>query len=941
MKNILLFTFIIFISIEFSYSDWKNNPEYKSKGIIANTAIVIFEKGIYDSLSASQIFNTSDIIIDEQVLKPFQSELFKQNNWSLISNDNDLNPIYKSEEKLLRTFIITYKSNIEPNKFCYYLKMKYPKIENAEPYCIQEIQKQYIPNDPKSSQQRVLFNSKVFEAWGVNQGNPKVIIGISDDGTNQNHEDLKKSLFLNVNDPIDGKDNDNDGYIDNYNGYNFYPENKLDGSSTLNSDDHGTLTAGIVGATFNNGIGMAGIAGKCSIFPIKISKTNSDKLLSGYSSILFAAQKGFSVVNCSWANVGNPNFSTFYQNVIDYAVAKNLVVVSVSGNILGNTILDRFRTRYPGGLIGALGVGEVNDEDILSTGSSIGAHCNILAQGINNVSLLNATSGYTNCGGGTSFSSPVVAGGMGLLRSQFPNLDVLQSIQHLRQSTDDISSLNLNFKSTIPGRLNLQKALETDPFSHPGFHRKEVQILDQNNNIKQYFSIGDEVKLVIKSKNVLGAATNVKFKLSLAWTDDTTNLASLLVDEVKYSKIDAYQNFDLGPFIIKINGYSMSKYVYRIDITADNNYTDFAFVDFNPIPDVVTFRNDAITYSAALGGTFGFNTNFTNRQGYGFSLNGFGDVLYEGGLVATNNDIKVLSANNGTPPVNNDFSYVEPYVTPNKSIKVIGKFDNSDSVLIEQKFFTPQGNNGYSKIEIKATNKSNIVFNNFSIGYKMDWDVGYEKGYTQNKALLFEEAIPLAYKGINSAANYVQYINDSLTFGTSITSKESGAIAQLANLNFNYNYTDEDIIKSLKSGLTFQDTVVSDISSVIGMRYPGELKQGESRICTICIAGGRNKTEYKTNLLNCLNSITNIKEEEEAKLNFSFSPNPAINTLNINTNLNNYSIEFINELGQVVFNANGINGNKDIDLQSISNGFYIIKLSAGNLYKFDKLMIVK
>jgi hypothetical protein len=935
MNKTLFRILIVLLNFGICSADWKEQSEYKGKGILANTAIVQFEKGIYDSISASQILNDPDVIIEEQILKAFQTELMNSGNRFFKLNNIDNNSILKTEEKLLRTFVISYKGNIDPNKFCFYLKKKYPKIENAEPYGLQEIQKQFIPNDPKTSQQRVLFNSKVFEAWGVNQGNPKIIIGISDDGTNQNHEDIKGSLFVNDKDPIDGIDNDKDGYIDNYNGYNFFPENQFDWSNTRNDDDHGTLTAGIIGATFDNGLGMAGIAGRCSIFPLKIAKTGKTSLGAGYTSLLFAAQKGFSVVNCSWANKGNPNYSTYYQNVLDYAVAKNLAVVSVSGNIEGNVNLDKYRTRYPGGLIGALGVGEVDEDDILTSNTSLGSHCNILAQGIGNVSLANTLTGNTNCSSGTSFASPVVAGALGIVRSQFPNLNALQAIQHIRQSIDDISSINFNNKNKMPGRLNLQKALEIDPFSHPGFHRKEVVILDMNNQIKQYYSIGDEVKLLIKSKNVLGSASNVKFKLSLAWAEDTS-AASILLDEVNFSKIEANQDFDLGHFLLKVNGIGTSKFVYRIDITADNNYRDLIFVDFNPIPEVLTFKNDAITFSAGIAGTFGFNTSFENRQGYGFSLNGFGDALYEGGLVATIDDKNVLSANNGFGNESNDFKYSEPYLAPVQSIKVIGKFDNSDSIEIQQKIYTPTGNNGFTKIEIKATNKSSKVFNNLSIGYKMDWDVGYEFGYTKNQAELFDESIPVKIKGINTAANYVKAVNDSITFGTAVTSYESGAIAQLANLNSNHDYSDTDIIKALNSGTTFQETAVTDISGIVGMRYPGELKQGESKVCFICIAGAKNKNEYKSNITNCLNSLTSI--DDVTKIDFSLNPNPVINSLKINSSLNNYSLDILNGLGQIVISQKELSGNQEIDLLNLINGFYIIKLYNDKVSKFEKFI---
>src|SRR5690606_13186136 len=123
-----------------------------------------------------------------------------------------------------------------------------------------------------------------------------------------------------------GIDDDNNGYIDDYNGYNLAAEDdSRPWGDTYNTQPHGVSVAGILGATVNNGIGIAGIANKCKIFPLKIAPFGSQSLWYGYESIIYAATNGFKVINCSW---GIDVYSDINQSVIDFAVSRDLAVVA-------------------------------------------------------------------------------------------------------------------------------------------------------------------------------------------------------------------------------------------------------------------------------------------------------------------------------------------------------------------------------------------------------------------------------------------------------------------------------------------------------------------------------------------------------------------------------------------------------------------------------------
>ena len=77
----------------------------------------------------------------------------------------------------------------------------------------------YVPNDPKVSIQYHLDLIDVFEAWDIQKGDTNIVIGITDTGIDSDHPEVDGRIKHNYADPIDGIDNDNDGYIDNFSGW--------------------------------------------------------------------------------------------------------------------------------------------------------------------------------------------------------------------------------------------------------------------------------------------------------------------------------------------------------------------------------------------------------------------------------------------------------------------------------------------------------------------------------------------------------------------------------------------------------------------------------------------------------------------------------------------------------------------------------------------------
>lgn len=176
----------------------------------------------------------------------------------------------------------------------------------------------------KSSTKGVDLNVK--PAWAVynkNSGAKKeVIVAVIDTGVDITHEDLKKHIWTNHGEiPGDGIDNDDNGYIDDINGWDFYNNDNTvysaqydRSTNTYNSDpkdndDHGTHVAGIIGAVANNHKGIAGAASNIDIkiMPLKIEggKSGNGTVSSAVKAIKYAEKMGAKVCNISWGSTLN------------------------------------------------------------------------------------------------------------------------------------------------------------------------------------------------------------------------------------------------------------------------------------------------------------------------------------------------------------------------------------------------------------------------------------------------------------------------------------------------------------------------------------------------------------------------------------------------------------------------------------------------------------
>ncbi len=142
------------------------------------------------------------------------------------------------------------------------------------------------PNDPGYINQSDMKLIGMPKAWdittgGVTVNGDTIVAAIIDEGFETNHPDLAANIWRNrLEIPNDGIDNDNNGYKDDYQGYNVKLEND---QHPVNS--HGTSVAGIIGAVGNNNLGVTGVNWKVKLLLVSGADFESD-LIESYQYVL-------------------------------------------------------------------------------------------------------------------------------------------------------------------------------------------------------------------------------------------------------------------------------------------------------------------------------------------------------------------------------------------------------------------------------------------------------------------------------------------------------------------------------------------------------------------------------------------------------------------------------------------------------------------------------
>jgi len=313
-------------------------------------------------------------------------------------------------------------------------------------------------NDPFLYNQWGLGNIGVYGAWSQSIGSRSVVVAIIDSGIDLNHSDLKDNLWKNPFEIAgDGIDNENNGYVDDVYGWNFYSNN----NDIQDRYGHGTHVAGIIGAVGNNSVGVAGVNWNVSLMTLKFTDD------SGMGNAGTAAQAidyismmkniyGVNVVvaNASWG--GGTGFSNILYGAINRLNDSGVVLSVAAGN---NGSDNDITLRYPScfDVNNVISVGALSSNGInLAAFSNYGANnVDLAAPG----SIIYSTIPYNNYGykSGTSMAAPFVTSAVALLNAVKSGLSVSEVKSAIFGSVDKIPELF--GKVATGGKLNVGAAV--------------------------------------------------------------------------------------------------------------------------------------------------------------------------------------------------------------------------------------------------------------------------------------------------------------------------------------------------------------------------------------------------------------------------------------------------------------------------------------------------
>ena len=472
---------------------------------------------------------------------------------------------------IARLYRIVYSQPINPSVLAKEIGAD-PSVEYAEPYYIFPLS--YTPNDPRISQQYAIAMLKLPEAWDVTKGDSTIIIGDVDTGIDWNHEDLRNAVYINkgewgVNGELsnNGKDDDLNGLVDDYHGWDFIgtgtaqsplPDNNpMDGVL-----GHGTNTASCAAATTDNGLGIAGTSFRSKVLPVKVAGDNSTGIADGYNGILYAANMGCKVINCSWGSTGA--YSQAMQDIINFANSKGALVVSSSGN---NPIDNDRIPEWPSSYNHVLAVGSVEPSGAVSNWATYGTSVHVYAPG-KTIWMAKKGGGYVS-GDGTSFSSPITAGIAALVFSVHPDWTPDQVAAQLRVTSDAFDSPP---QPERYGRVNAYKAVTVNNTLSdiPGIRMKNATITTASGD--RLTAPGMTARIDMTLENVL-APTTAAAMASVEFEDTTlsTNAAPIALGVIQ---TNATKNIS---FDVTLTDFPISSEQYqpvRIKIT-DGNYVDY------------------------------------------------------------------------------------------------------------------------------------------------------------------------------------------------------------------------------------------------------------------------------------------------------------------------------------------------------------------------------
>lgn len=309
--------------------------------------------------------------------------------------------------------------------------------------------REFLLNDLKSiGMPPIRMDANVPDAWTQSQGNG-VIVAVLDTGLDSTHPDLIdniwspsleiKEMGFDVDktscvDQVYGVDETS--CVDQVYGGNFlnYTGEKYN-QNTVYDEWHATHVAGIIGAVMDNGKGIAGVAPKAKIMPLKVFQNGIAYTSDIINAIEYAAENGAKIVNCSW---GTAHYNPALKEAIE---ASGMLFVCAAGN--NHTNIDT-NPVYPASFDcpNIITVASIDQRGVLSGFSNYGeSSVDVAAPGEDILSILPGD--RYGKSSGTSMATAFVSGAAALILGQYEDEEISpeEVKKSIMGSADRLSSL--------------------------------------------------------------------------------------------------------------------------------------------------------------------------------------------------------------------------------------------------------------------------------------------------------------------------------------------------------------------------------------------------------------------------------------------------------------------------------------------------------------------
>lgn len=729
--------------------------------------------------------------------------------------------------------------------------------------------------------------------------------------------------------------------------------------------DHGTGVAGVASAVTNNGIGIAGIGFKCRIMAVKVAQDDqrdvygNPYIVYGFQGIVYAADNGASIVNCSW---GGGGYSRYEQEVINYACEKGALVVAAAGNDNTSAMFT------PAGYNHVLAAAATDSRDrravwLSGQASNYGEWIDVSAPGSSIYMTWKGNQYAYNSG--TSFSSPLTAGVAALVKSLHPAWTPDQIAEQVRVSADKIDSLNPGYTGKLGfGRINAYRALTV---VSPAVRISSFTVSDSiGGNNDGVVDPGETIRITLTLKNLLAPTTNATVRFSS--TD--SNVTIIDGDVFQAGKLLTLQETDnkSRPLIVHVaNTVPENHYVNFTANISDGDYSDVATFRILVRPTFEDHNTDIVTMTVSSKGTLAFNDYPTNLQGSGFTFKDrFENLLFEGALMIGVSSTQVSNAardETGNQQCDHfvplqSFKIRSPgTVADQEGLSVLnddgaGRSSIGVRVTLKSYAFKDPPNDGYVLLRYLLENTTASNISNLYAGLFLDWDIGpdgannqadydgeHNLGYVYNVKRTVRTYCGVALMSSIAPVGYWAIDNDQNTPG--------------APWGIYDGFTLAEKWQALSSGVGRTTSDVGDVSQVLSTG-PLTIAPGKTVEVGFAVLGGDTLSDMQANVEVALRKWKQITLEDINTVPEEFAlyqnyPNPfnPVTTIIYDLPLDNFvSLKVYDLLGREVATLVSERQKagryiREFTGSTLSSGVYFYRLEAGVFSEARKMLIIR